>query len=228
MPERTPTPPGIVARRRAVEARELLLHGQVEGAQQVLDEADDDETLELAAERVRLAVSKEDLDAAEQILERWPTEPQPRARLTRMLWSAAVADLRGDERRAVELTAAVTREAMPEGHVGLFLDVGRPVLRPTRELYATEPSPFLRGVLEHPLFTAPAGGRSARELVAQLTEQELVVLGFLPSRLSNAAIAAQLGVSLNTIKTHLKHIYQKFNASGRSEAIEVAERLGLL
>src|SRR4051794_26793004 len=228
MPERTPTPPGIAARRRAVEARELILHGQVEGAQQVLDEADDEQTLELAVERVRLAVSKEDLGTAEQILDRWPPEPEPRARLTRMLWAAAVADLRGDERRAVELTAAVTREAMPEGYVGLFLDVGRPILRPTRELYAAEPSPFLRGVLEHPLFTAPSGGRSARELVAQLTEQELVVLGFLPSRLSNAAIAAQLGVSLNTIKTHLKHIYQKFNASGRSEAIEVAERLGLL
>jgi LuxR family maltose regulon positive regulatory protein len=65
-------------------------------------------------------------------------------------------------------------------------------------------------------------------LIEQLTEQELVVLGYLPSRLSNAAIAEELGVSLNTIKTHLKHIYRKFDVSDRGEAITVGERLHLL
>jgi LuxR family maltose regulon positive regulatory protein len=54
------------------------------------------------------------------------------------------------------------------------------------------------------------------------------VLGYLPSRLSNAAIAEELGVSLNTIKTHLKHIYRKFGVSDRGEAITVGERLHLL
>ncbi|MBV8304918.1 MAG: DNA-binding response regulator, partial [Acidimicrobiia bacterium] len=34
--------------------------------------------------------------------------------------------------------------------------------------------------------------------------------------------------SLNTVKTHLKHIYRKLDVSGRSEAVEAAERLHLL
>jgi LuxR family maltose regulon positive regulatory protein len=35
-------------------------------------------------------------------------------------------------------------------------------------------------------------------------------------------------VSLNTVKTHLKHIYRKLGATSRTEAIERAGRLGLL
>jgi LuxR family maltose regulon positive regulatory protein len=73
----------------------------------------------------------------------------------------------------------------------------------------------------------PNGGHQ-RGLVDHLTEQEVIVLGYLPSRLSNAAIAEELRVSLNTIKTHLKHVYQKLDATGRAEAVDVAEQLGLL
>ena len=61
-----------------------------------------------------------------------------------------------------------------------------------------------------------------------LTERERIVLGYLPSRLSNAEIAAELDLSLNTVKTHLKHIYRKLGTNGRNDAIEAAERLGLL
>ena len=55
-----------------------------------------------------------------------------------------------------------------------------------------------------------------------------IVLALLPTRLSNAEIAEQLGVSLNTIKTHLKHVYRKFDVVGRTEAVDAAERLHLL
>jgi LuxR family maltose regulon positive regulatory protein len=54
------------------------------------------------------------------------------------------------------------------------------------------------------------------------------VLAYLPTRLSNADIARRLYVSVNTVKTHLKHIYRKLDAANRSAAIERAESLGLL
>jgi LuxR family maltose regulon positive regulatory protein len=46
--------------------------------------------------------------------------------------------------------------------------------------------------------------------------------------LSNAEIGAEVFVSLNTVKTHLRSIYRKLGASGRAEAVERARTLGLL
>ena len=65
-------------------------------------------------------------------------------------------------------------------------------------------------------------------IVEQLSDREILVLRYLPSRLSNPEIARNLYVSVNTLKTHLKHIYRKLGVANRSEAIEMAESLGLL
>jgi LuxR family maltose regulon positive regulatory protein len=66
------------------------------------------------------------------------------------------------------------------------------------------------------------------ELVEQLTDREAMVLTLLPTRLSNAEMAERLGVSLNTLKTHIKHIYRKLAVTGRSEAVITAEHLRLI
>jgi LuxR family maltose regulon positive regulatory protein len=54
------------------------------------------------------------------------------------------------------------------------------------------------------------------------------VLTYLPSRLTNAELAERCFVSVNTIKTHMAHIYQKLAAPNRTEAIARARELGLL
>ena len=67
------------------------------------------------------------------------------------------------------------------------------------------------------------------ELGAQdLSEREAVVLQCLPTHLSNQEIAAQLYVSPNTLKTHLRNIYRKLGVSSRREAVARAAALGLL
>ena len=63
---------------------------------------------------------------------------------------------------------------------------------------------------------------------SSLTDREYMVLIHLPTRQSNAEIGERLDVSLNTVKTHLKHIYRKLDVVGRSQAVEAAERLHLL
>jgi len=218
------------ARHRALEAHYLLMHGATDRAREVLEPARDVHTLDVVMEQERMAVEQGDLEAATRLIERWPMEPDPRARLTRALWSAVVADHRGNESTAMEVISSVVREVEHDDHIGVFLSVGRPILKPARALYRVAPSAFLRRVVEHPVLTARPGSNGARPqgLVDHLTEQEMIVLGYLPSRLSNAAIAEELGVSLNTIKTHLKHIYQKLDATGRAEAVDEGERLGLL
>jgi LuxR family maltose regulon positive regulatory protein len=71
---------------------------------------------------------------------------------------------------------------------------------------------------------APAGAA----LPEPLTEREQRILRYLPTMLSNAEIGAEVFVSLNTVKTHLRSIYRKLNANGRADAVEKARRLGLL
>jgi LuxR family maltose regulon positive regulatory protein len=66
------------------------------------------------------------------------------------------------------------------------------------------------------------------ELSEELTESELRVLRFLPSNLSAPEIAAELYVSTSTVKTHMRHIYAKLDAHGRSAAVQRARELGLL
>ncbi|WP_162605794.1 helix-turn-helix transcriptional regulator [Jiangella aurantiaca] len=61
-----------------------------------------------------------------------------------------------------------------------------------------------------------------------LTARELDVLRDLPSLLSLEEIAAAHVLSVNTVKTHLKAIYRKFDVSNRRQAVDRARELGLL
>jgi len=60
-----------------------------------------------------------------------------------------------------------------------------------------------------------------------LSERERAVLGLLEHRLTVAEMAAQLYVSPNTVKTHLRRLYRKLGVGGREEAIQRARVLGI-
>ncbi len=61
-----------------------------------------------------------------------------------------------------------------------------------------------------------------------LTDAEMTVLKHLPSGRTAQQIAADLGVSINTVKTHLRSIYTKFGANSRVAALDYARRSGVL
>ncbi len=54
------------------------------------------------------------------------------------------------------------------------------------------------------------------------------MLRYLTSSLSNVEIAAELYVSVNTVKTHIKSIYRKLHTTGRRDAVRKARELRLL
>jgi LuxR family maltose regulon positive regulatory protein len=72
----------------------------------------------------------------------------------------------------------------------------------------------------------PAGVETP--LREELSEAELRVVRYLPSNLKAHEIAAELFVSANTVRTHLRHIYGKLDAHSRGEAVARARALGLL
>jgi DNA-binding CsgD family transcriptional regulator len=61
-----------------------------------------------------------------------------------------------------------------------------------------------------------------------LTHGETRVLHYLPTHLSAREIADELYLSVNTVKTHQRHLYQKLGARSRTQAVEQARALGLL
>jgi LuxR family maltose regulon positive regulatory protein len=61
-----------------------------------------------------------------------------------------------------------------------------------------------------------------------LSQAETRVLRYLPTGLSVTEIADQLYLSVNTVRTHMRHIYDKLGAHRRHEAVEQARALGLL
>ena len=74
-----------------------------------------------------------------------------------------------------------------------------------------------------------AGPLSApRGLREPLSGAETRVLRYLPTNLTVPEIAGQLYLSVNTVRTHTQHIYDKLGAHRRHEAVELARDLGLL
>jgi DNA-binding NarL/FixJ family response regulator len=61
-----------------------------------------------------------------------------------------------------------------------------------------------------------------------LSEREMDVLRLLPSGSSNKTIAAQLGLSENTVKSHISHLFSKLGVQSRAEAVSAAMQRGLL
>jgi LuxR family maltose regulon positive regulatory protein len=66
------------------------------------------------------------------------------------------------------------------------------------------------------------------ELPDPLTPAEIRVLEKLSERLTYTEIATELYLSLNTVKTHVRHVYMKLGATSRSSAIKRAATLHIL
>jgi len=61
-----------------------------------------------------------------------------------------------------------------------------------------------------------------------LSSRELEVLQLMALGLSNQEISERLFVSLNTIKTHSSKIFEKMEVKRRTQAVEMAQRLGII
>ena len=70
--------------------------------------------------------------------------------------------------------------------------------------------------------------RHADIFMPPLTVREADVLALMARGLSNPEIGQRLGVSLETVRTHVKHVYMKCNARDRAQAVIAAYESGLV
>jgi LuxR family maltose regulon positive regulatory protein len=82
--------------------------------------------------------------------------------------------------------------------------------------------------LAAPATPATPVARPPERLPEPISQAEARVLRFLPTSLSAPEIARELYVSVNTVRTHMRHLYDKLGAHRRLEAIDRARALGLL
>jgi LuxR family transcriptional regulator, maltose regulon positive regulatory protein len=203
------------------ECRVRLQRGDLDRVRDLLED------IEPGPERTlltaRTAVVAGDLDAVEPLLAELTLAPDDR----RGEWEAAAlvaraAADRGDLVAARRVLGTVADVARREGVVRTFLDEGFDIA----EVVAAHDLP----IAPRPphVATRATALEGNRRLIEPLSERELAVLRYLPSRLSNREIGAELYVSLNTVKSHVKTIYRKLDVENRDDAVRRARQLGMI
>ncbi|GAA0402395.1 LuxR C-terminal-related transcriptional regulator [Streptomyces luteireticuli] len=135
---------------------------------------------------------------------------------------------RGSRHAALDAVERALETAEPLAYHRPFADNGtwlRPLLRAHRAERRTH-ARFVDGLLGGD--DVPAAAAPAAVTTVLLTPREAQVLAALPSHLKLADIAKGQYVTVNSIKTQVKSLYRKLGVCSRREAVEAAERLGLL
>jgi LuxR family maltose regulon positive regulatory protein len=118
--------------------------------------------------------------------------------------------------------------AEPEGYVRVFIDEGPPI---ASLLQAAAKQGTARNYVRRLLAAVRETGHDSpieQALIEPLSERELDVLRLLGTDLDGPDIARELTVSLNTVRTHTKHIYAKLAVTSRRAAVRRAQELDLL
>jgi LuxR family maltose regulon positive regulatory protein len=135
---------------------------------------------------------------------------------------------RGDVHAALLALSRALEFAEPEGYVRVFVDEGAPMAElleaATRQAIAPA---YVRRLLSS-LGHAEARPAARQPLAEPLSGRELDVLRLLAGDLDGPGIAAELVVSLNTVRSHTKSIYAKLAVNNRREAVRRTAELDLL
>jgi LuxR family maltose regulon positive regulatory protein len=155
---------------------------------------------------------------------RWPT------RLAQAFLLEAIArDALGDEGAAGRALERALDCAEPDGALMWFVLHPAPGLLERHARQRTAHAALIADILSllagRKLTPPPAGPQPPLEA---LSDSEVRVLRYLPTNLSMRQIGSELYVSHNTVRTHVRHLYDKLGTHTRTEAVARARALGLL
>ncbi|MGA2163628.1 MAG: LuxR C-terminal-related transcriptional regulator [Solirubrobacteraceae bacterium] len=215
-----------------IESRVLMAAEEVEQARATLagalDRTPNSAVLLVRQASFELRDGEPELARASLVRARAAQTPHPHPAVLLELWllQAMVDHAAGDRRAASEALDCALALAEREPFRDAFLLNG-PAVRELLELQAQDGTAH-PALLEVLLDGVGQGPVKEATLAEPLTEREQRILRYLPTMLTNAEIGAEVFVSLNTVKTHLRSIYRKLEANGRADAVERARQLGLL
>jgi LuxR family maltose regulon positive regulatory protein len=146
-----------------------------------------------------------------------------------VILQALAHQAQGDRPAALACLGRAVTLAEPAGYVRVFADEGPPIVPLLRAVAKQGPGQqrYARRLLAA-VGTTETGNRMTMALIDPLSERELDVLRLLGTDLDGPAIARELVVSLNTMRTHTKNIYAKLAVTNRRAAVRRATELGLL
>ena len=230
------TPHTLAPRLRSQLLQTLVRTGETRRVEQALADMDgpERERGEIRIAEASLRLAQDDPRAATAVLA--PvidgSAPLQNAHLWEVqasLLQAIACDALGDAgaaRRALERALDL---AEPEGLLFPFLFDPAPDLLDRQRRHGTAHAGLIAEILNvlagSKPGSQPAGPPRLRE---PLSHAEARVLRYLPTKLSAPEIADELYLSVNTVKTHMRHLYDKLGVHRRHEAVEQARVLGLL
>ncbi len=228
----------------AMQARLALAVGDHVVVQRWMNSRDQDERElpPLMRERealveIRWLLAREKEVEALTILERLLNDAQQngrmRAALEMQLLMVQAYAARKQLQEARSLLQMVLAQASGEGFMRLFLDEGATLAALLRSLLPQQREPALQAYLQQLLQAFAQEGEQQETtvvgpLIEPLSPQEQRVLRLLTNGHSNREIAAELIVSVNTVRTQVQSIYRKLNVNNRVAAGEAARHLRLL
>ena len=230
------TPHTLAPRLRSHLLQTLVRTGETQRVEQALADLDGAERgrgeIRLAEASLRLA--QDDPAAAVTVLA--PvidgSVVMPNAHLWEVqafLLQAIAGDALGDAGAARRALEQALDRAAPEGLLFPFLYDPEPGLLDRHRRGGTAHAGLIAEILNvlagQKPGSPPAGPQHLRE---PLSHAEARVLRYLPTKLSAPEIAGELYLSVNTVKTHMRHLYDKLGVHRRHEAVEQARALGLL
>ena len=230
------TPHTLAPRLRSHLLQTLVRTGETRRVEQALADMDgpERERGEIRIAEASLRLAQDDPAAATAVLA--PvidgSAPLQNAHLWEVqafLLQAIACDALGDAgaaRRALERALDL---AEPEGLLFPFLIDPAPDLLDRQRRHGTAHAGLIAEILNvlagSKPGSQPAGPQRLRE---PLSHAEARVLRYLPTKLSAPEIADELYLSVNTVKTHMRHLYDKLGVHRRHEAVDQARALGLL
>jgi len=242
---------------RALLVYTLLRSGDITSAERALAEMDEQhlQTADMGQALAALRLAQDDtqaaLEALAPVLDGSASITTP-SRVGAWVLEAIARDAAGDRAAADNALERALDLAEPDGIVMPFLIHRAPgllerharrraahaaLVATIRALLAPGSSDRTGPADEIPRELATPRNRQVRAdhvpgsggpLLEPVSEMEMRVLRFLPTNLRAAEIAAELYLSVHTVKTHIRHVYTKLGVHGRGEAVERARALGLL
>lgn len=183
--------------------------------------------------RPRLLIAQHRYDAALPLLERALQRALAHHRIADAIaisiLQARALHARGSTAQALIPLERALQLAEPGGYLRAFVDEGEAIEELLRRVVASSTCPVAPDSVARILAAFRQESRQAAgELPEPLSDREREVLRLIAANLSNQDIADTLVVSLNTVKTHIRRLYDKLGVSSRLEAVERARELALL